>query len=252
MSKRRLVVANWKMYIDSPEEARRFASTFRKRARIFKGVDVVLAPSFPLVPVVAEILKGSTIKIGAQTVSEFEDAPHTGEVSAATLKHSGVTFVIIGHSERRAQNESDAVIHAQLERALLAGLTTVLCVGERERDAAGSHFSLIESQLAVLKNLPLRAIARIIIAYEPVWAIGKTAADAMKSAELREMSIFIKKTLAEQFDRAHALRVPILYGGSVEPDNAHALMAEGNINGFLVGHASADIGQFLDILRQCR
>ncbi|MDE1925267.1 MAG: triose-phosphate isomerase [Patescibacteria group bacterium] len=252
MNKRRLVVANWKMYIDSPESARRFATALRKKSRLYKGVDVVLAPAFPLLAVVAEKLKGSVIRLGAQTISEFEDAPHTGDVSAAMLKHAGVSFVIVGHSERRAQNETDAAVHAQLERALLGGLSAILCVGEKERDVAGSHFSLIESQLAVLKNLPHKAVSKIIVAYEPVWAIGKTSAEAMKGSDLREMSIFIKKTLAEQFDRVAALKVPILYGGSVEPGNAHSLMAEGDINGFLVGHASAEIDQFLDILKAIR
>ena len=252
MAKRRLVVANWKMYITSPEEARRFASTLRRKSRLYKGVEVMVAPAFPLLPVVAEKFKGSAIKVAAQAVSQFEDAPHTGDVSAAMLKAIGVPYVIVGHSERRATGETDEVVHDQLERALLGGLHAILCVGERERDAAGSHFSLIESQLAVLKNLPPKAVSKIVIAYEPVWAIGKTSAEAMKGAELREMSIFIKKTLAEQFDRAAALKVPILYGGSVEPDNAHSLMAEGDINGFLVGHASANVDSFLEILKAVR
>lgn len=257
MNKRALVVANWKMYIESPEEAKKFVSTLRKKSRVFSGVEVVLAPSFTLLPVVTGALKGSNIRVAGQTAAEFEGGAHTGFVSASMLRNIGATYVIVGHSERRRPpaggGESEQVVHAQLAAARNAGLTAILCVGEQERDAGGSYFSVITGQLnSALNKFPKSEAGRLVIAYEPVWAIGKSAADAMQPQDLREMSIFIKKTLADIFERKAALRVPILYGGSVEPENAHTLIVEGGVSGFLVGHASAELDSFVEILKSCK
>ncbi|MDO8548311.1 MAG: triose-phosphate isomerase [bacterium] len=264
MNKRgRLVVANWKMYIESPEEAKKFASSLRRKSRLFSGVGVVLAPAFTLVPIVAAALKGSNIRVAGQTVAPFDDVQgkaHTGSVSADMLKKIGATYVIVGHSERRAHStgsgqagETNEIIRAQLAVASNAGLTAILCVGEQERDAGGAYFSIIEQQInSALKGFPKIEAGRLVIAYEPVWAIGKNAGDAMRPQDLREMSIFIKKTLADIFERKAALRVPILYGGSVEPNNAHALITDGDVAGFLVGHASAELDSFIEILKSCK
>ena len=255
MTKRRLVVANWKMYLESPEEGKKFALSLRRKSRMFNSVEVVLAPAFTLLPAVSAALKGSSIKTAGQCVAQYDSGAHTGYISASMLKKIGAKYVIVGHSERRSkasgEGESEDSIHAQLVAASNAGLTAVLCVGEQERDPGGSHFSIITEQInSALKNFPKTETARLVIAYEPVWAIGKSAAEAMQPQDLREMSIFIKKTLAELFERPAALRVPILYGGSVEPANARALIAEGDVSGFLVGHASASVESFVGILKE--
>jgi len=260
MAKKKLIIANWKLYIEKPEEAKQFARALRLKTKIFSRAVVVVAPSYPLIPVVAAALKGSPLKIGAQAVSSFTGGAHTGYVSGALLKNSGVSYAIIGHSERRAQvldgvqaaGETDEVIAAQLRAAIAAKLIPVLCVGEREREQSGAHFSVIENQLrAALTGLPKKGIP-LVIAYEPVWAIGKTAAEAMKPADMREMAIFIKKTLAGIFERTAALHTPILYGGSVEEENAAALISEAEIDGFLIGHASAAVSSFAGILKACQ
>jgi triosephosphate isomerase (TIM) len=136
--------------------------------------------------------------------------------------------------------------------ALAAGLTVVLCVGEHERHPDGSHFQEVANQISrALSGLP--AIGRkLIIAYEPVWAIGKTAAEAMQGEELEEVAIFIRKILSETLGREAVAKVPILYGGSVEPANAHALIEQGGVQGLLVGHASANLDSYIEILKQCR
>jgi triosephosphate isomerase len=257
MSKKRLVVGNWKMYLESPEQAKHFAQALRKRARSFAGVEVWLAPSYPFIPAAVAALKGSKIKVGAQAVSPYDEHAHTGEVSATILKSAGASFAIVGHSEQRlsgqgAQGLSDELVHASLVRATSAGLTAILCVGERERDQAGSHFAFIEGQLRTAFAGAQSLSSRVIIAYEPVWAIGHGAADSMSPASVEEMVIFIRKTLAEILTRGAALRVPVLYGGSVEPDNAALLIDEGGVNGFLVGHASAALDPFIEILRSCK
>lgn len=240
------------MFVESPEAAKKFATTLRKKARAFAGTEAWLAPGFPLISPVAMALKGSTIKVGAQTISIHAEGAHTGEVSAKMLKVSGVSFVIVGHSERRAQGETDEAIRGQLVQALGAGLTAILCVGEAEREPDGSHWAQIANQISRALYGMAPATGRLIVAYEPVWAIGKSADEAMRGEELEETAIFIRKILSESLGREAVSRVPILYGGSVEPGNAGALMKEGGINGFLVGRASADIDSFIDILKACK
>ena len=169
------------------------------------------------------------------------------------LKAFGVSFAIIGHSERRAAGETNEQINSQLLRAQDAGIRAVLCVGERERSASGDYFEVLKEQLvSALSGSPKTMAAKLVIAYEPVWAIGKTAADAMKPSELRETVIFIRKTVADILGREALSRVAILYGGSVEGANAEALIAQGDVSGFLVGHASAQFDSFMEILKACR
>ncbi len=237
------------MFVESPEAAKKFVISLRKKARAYVGAEAWLAPAFPHVATVATALKGSSIKVGAQTISIHADGAHTGEVSAKLLKASGVSFVIVGHSERRAQGESDELVRAQLVAALSAGLTAVLCVGEIERLPDGSHFQEIANQISrALAGTPATG-NKLIVAYEPVWAIGKSAVEAMRGEDVEETAIFIRKILSEALGREAVSKVPILYGGSVEPANAATLIKEGGINGFLVGHASSDIDSFIEILK---
>ena len=243
--KKRLVIANWKMYMESPEEAKKFISTLKRKAASYEGVDAWVAPPFTMVPA----LRG--IKLGGQAVSAHAGA-HTGEVSADMLKEAGAAFVLVGHSERRAAGDTNADVHAQLAAAAGAGLSTVLCVGESERMPDGAHFTKIAEQLSSALDGAQSLASKLVVAYEPLWAIGKTAKDAMQPGEVEETVIFIRKTLADILGRKDALKVPILYGGSVEPENAAKLIADGGVNGFLVGHASADIDSFVEILKSCR
>lgn len=253
-AKKPLVVANWKMYVNTPEEAKKFLGSLKRKARSFAGVDVIIAPSFTLLPLVAAALKDSHIKTSAQSVSVFETGAHTGEVGAAMVKSFGAGFSVIGHSERRSQGESNEMVRAQMVHAAAAGITPILCIGESERDAAGAYLNTVATQLReALSGFPDRTgkkdgTPKLIVAYEPVWAIGKSAGEAMKPADVREMSIFIKKTLTEYFERKAAMRIPILYGGSVEASNARTILDDGDVSGLLVGHASASPESFIEIL----
>ncbi len=252
MAKKRLVVGNWKMYITSPEDASKFTVALRRKVRGVSGVDVFLAPPFTILPKVADTLSSSPIQVGAQTISAFMDEKHTGDISGVMLKKAGASFVIIGHSERRSLGETNELVHDQVLRAVESGLTPILCIGEKEHEEGGAHFNFIEQQLSsALKDLPPKAVKKLIIAYEPVWAIGKAAADAMKPQDLEQMVIFIKKVLADSLDRKVALSVPILYGGSVEAENAPSLLETG-ISGFLVGRASTDVDSFTQIITLCK
>ena len=243
--------------METPEAAASFAKELRAKMRSLTHVEVRLAPSFVLLPKVAEVLERSTVAVGAQAVSANHTGAHTGDVSAVMLKSVGASFVIVGHSERRALptggGESNEVVRVQLLEAAAQGLGVVLCVGERERDLGGDHFTVIKEQLtSALVNLPKKAISKIVVAYEPVWAIGKSAADAMKPQEVQEAVIFIRKTLTAILEPAAVRKVPIIYGGSVEAENAPALIKEGGVAGFLVGHASASLETFLPILKACK
>jgi triosephosphate isomerase len=253
MARKRLVVGNWKMYIQKPDEAHSYALALRRRVRGLSGVDVWIAPPTPLIDDVARVLESSPVRVGAQKVTHHTDPKHTGSVSAAMLKGVGASFVIIGHSEYRAAAGTNLKIRAQLERTIEAGLAPILCIGEEERGRDGEHFSVIEEQLtSALKDVPKNLLKKLVVAYEPVWAIGKHAEDAMKPAELQEMTIFIRKMLADLLDRAKALKIPILYGGSVEGENAGPLLKEGGVNGFLVGRASTTVDNFLAIISACK
>lgn len=242
------------MYIASQEDAKKFASGLRRKIALYKNVDVSITPPFTLLTATAAAFKGSVVKVGSQSISQFLDEKRTGEVSAAMVKVSGATFTIVGHSERRAmyttQSEGNNAVRAQIMRAIENNLTIILCVGEAERDAAGAYLSVVTEQLSsALDKLPVLKPGKLVVAYEPVWAIGKAAADAMKAPDLREMSIFIKKTLTEYMERSSALKVPILYGGAVEASNARELLVEGDVQGLLVGHASSSLESFIEILK---
>lgn len=236
------------MYVEKPETAKKFMTTLKRRTQLLSKTDVVIVPPFTLLPSLsASIGKNKNIRLGAQTISPFSEEKHTGDISAPMLKVLGVSVVIVGHSERRALGETDDMVRAQIKAVHNANMTVVLCVGEIERDAQGSHFGVIEAQLTgALKD---KTGGKLIVAYEPVWAIGKTAGEAMKPAELQEMVIFIRKTLADSMSREPALKVPVLYGGSVEDTNAPGLLKDGGISGFLVGHASVDVDSFLSIIQ---
>ncbi len=247
--KKPIVIANWKMYIEKPEVAKKFITTLKRHSALLSKVEVTIAPPFTLIPILSTLVTSTKgITLAAQSVSAYTEPKHTGEVSASMLRGCGVQTVIVGHSERRAAGESEVVIAAQLQASYKAQMNVVVCVGEIERDTHGSHFSLIEKQLSVVAG---HVKGKLIIAYEPVWAIGKSAGDAMKSSDIQEMVIFIRKTLVDILGREAALKVPIIYGGSVEGSNAHELLKEGGAGGFLVGHASSEINSFIEILQAC-
>ncbi len=251
--KKRLVVGNWKMYVGDGTAARSLLLALKRHEKNFKPVEIWITPPFPYISYAASLIGTSAIRIGAQSVSPFPEGAHTGEVSAAMLKNCGAAFTIIGHSEQRSRGMNNEDVHAALQQGTRSGLRAVLCIGEESRDEQGGHFEFLSDQLrTALRDIPQAAAGRVTIAYEPLWAIGKSAHEAAKPEIVRETSIYIRKTLAQLFDRSAALKVPILYGGSVEGENAAALLERGGIDGFLVGRASSDAKKLLDILTICR
>lgn len=241
-----ILVANWKNHPSSLLEANKLLSTLGKRATLYKKLSTYIAPPAAYFETVSKRAK----RFGALASQDIFFSPgnvtYTGVITPDILKSFGVKLAIIGHSERRNLGETNQVVAEKVQTALVAGISPLICIGEEVHDAEGNYFGFLEGQIrASLEGVKRKDDAvRLVIAYEPIWAIGKKAKDAMSSAELSQMVIFIKKVLSEIFGREAALRIPILYGGSVEASNAKSLLAETGARGLLVGRASLEAKSF--------
>jgi len=241
------IAGNWKMY-KSVAEARILARGLRAQLDAVSDREIAVCPPMTALVAVAEELKGSMIALGAQNAHWEKQGAFTGEVAAPMLAELGCRYVIVGHSERRQYfGETDETVNKRMQAVLSAGLVPIVCIGEtlQEREA-GATFSVIERQMkGGLKGLA--APTGIVIAYEPVWAIGtgKTATPD----QAQEVHSHIRKLYAQTFGDAAAQQVRILYGGSVKPDNMSALMSQPDIDGGLVGGASLEADSFTKIVR---
>ena len=245
MSKK-IVIGNWKMNPVSFKEAEKL---FVGSSKLIAGIKKTEIVACPPVLYLNKLKKHSRkLALGAQNVFYEESGAFTGEVSAEMIYGLGARYVILGHSERRAMGESNEDINKKIKSALSVGLTPILCVGEKVRDENHEYLNIIKEQLELdLKNVLRESLSKIIIAYEPVWAIGKNAVREATSAEFLEMKIFIKKVLSGTF--GVKAKVPrIIYGGSVNSKNSTSFLQEGEADGFLVGRDSLDPKKFLEII----
>jgi triosephosphate isomerase len=246
MSRRRLIAANWKMN-KAIAEAVAFVPPLRAALPRLASVDLALCPAFFSVRPVADALAGTSVAVGAQDLYWEANGAFTGEISSAMLRDAGATIVIVGHSERRhILGESDDVVARKLSAALQAGLLPVLCVGELlgERDA-GRARDVVERQLeAAFRGVSAELASRIVVAYEPVWAIGTGRTASPDDAQ--EMHAAVRRWLDGAIG-SDAQRMRILYGGSVKPDNAAGLIAREDVDGFLIGGASLDPASYIAI-----
>jgi triosephosphate isomerase len=246
-----LIAGNWKMYRggrSSVELAQGVVAFARELASAPRKIDVVVAPPFTALAAVAETIDGSPVTLAAQNLYPKPEGAYTGEISGPFLKDCGCTWVIVGHSERRQYfGETDAFIADKVAAALSSGLIPIVCVGETlEQRERGETLRVVKTQVEAFLDIIARASEAVAIAYEPVWAIGtgKTAGPA----EAEEVHAAIRTWLGTK-SAALADRTRILYGGSVKPDNAAALLACPNVDGALVGGASLDAGSFGAIAR---
>jgi triosephosphate isomerase len=244
-----VIAGNWKMY-KLLAEAVDTAVALKSVVANASHCEVVIAPVFTALKSVSDRLEGSNVKVAAQDcAAESKQGAHTGEVAAEMIKDAGCTHVIIGHSERRQlYGETNASVNAKTKSATQAGLTAIVCVGETlaEREA-GNAESVVKSQLrAGLEGLTVADTERIIIAYEPVWAIGTGKTATPEQAQ--EMHGVIRRTLAETHGNAVADAMRILYGGSVKPENIRELMSQEDVDGALVGGASLEAESFAKIV----
>lgn len=244
-----ILAGNWKMnQLASGVPA--FAEELTASLWIGAGEEAVLCVPFPLIPAVAAALKDTGLKYGAQDVSAHDAGAYTGEVSAAMLKDLGVSYGIIGHSERRAyHSESNELVNAKLKALLKNDITPILCVGESlEQRDAGQTLDFVASQVREgLKDITAGQMPGIVIAYEPIWAIGTGRTATAEQAE--EVCAHIRAVLGELFDADTAGRVSILYGGSMNGRNAAELLAQPDIDGGLIGGASLKPTEFAGMIR---
>jgi len=240
-----ILVANWKNHPGSLDEAKMLLGQLSRDSKFYKKLTLFIAPPFTYFESVSQRL-GNFGQLASQNISSLPLGNYTGQVTPDILKSFGVRLAIIGHSERRSFGETSEHVARKVKAALHAGITPLVCVGEISRDQDGEYFELLREQIKLsLADVNRKTGAsKLVLAYEPVWAIGKSARDAMVSADLSQSIIFIRKVLTDMFGRSIAERIPILYGGSVEPSNALALFRETGIRGLLVGHASLNAKSF--------
>ena len=249
MTRRIVVAGNWKMNKTATEARRLILALKHKLLGIDSRAEVVVCPPFVALETAVDAARGTAIAIGAQNAFWASDGAFTGEVSAEMLEALGVTHVILGHSERRSIfGESDEMVNRKLRHVLKGRLTPIVCIGENlEERAAGETANVLERQLSgSLDGIPTDLMPRVIVAYEPVWAIGtgRTASPELAN----DAHALIRRKIAAMVGGVTADAVRVLYGGSVKPENARDLMAQSDIDGVLVGGASLDADSFSAIV----
>ncbi|MBY0538422.1 triose-phosphate isomerase [Patescibacteria group bacterium] len=236
-TKHPVVIANWKMNPATQNEAKTIAKATVAIAKKNTHATVVACVPHIYIAEVKKTTGQGPLLVGAQNCHVDVKGAYTGEHAAMQIKDAGGNYVIVGHSERRKMGEGNELIAKKMLAATVAKLSPILCVGEEVRDTQGNFLTMIETQVVTaLSALPKSRLKDVIIAYEPIWAIGTGATATV--ADVEEMQMFIKKVLTKQFDRTIARHVRIVYGGSVNADNARELFTGSGVDGFLVGGAS--------------
>jgi triosephosphate isomerase len=244
-----IIAGNWKLYKTS-DEAVELVSNIMPLVKNVSDVEIIVAPVFTVLDIVKKTLGDSGLQLAAQDCFWEEEGAYTGEVSPRMLKDVGCTHVLIGHSERRQYfNETDEIVNKKIKAAINGGLTAIFCIGETlEEREAGRTFKVLEKQVKNgLSGIPVSNIKHLMVAYEPIWAIGtgKTATEN----QAQEVHKFIRGLLSGLYDQSIADMTRILYGGSVKPENIKGIMFQADIDGALVGGASLKADSFASIVR---
>lgn len=252
MERRKIIAGNWKMH-KTIGEAIQFIDSLIPLIPMVRGAksEIWIAPAFTAIAAAAKKAEGSSVRIGAQNMSDVDEGAFTGEISAKMLKEAGAQFVILGHSERRSHfNETDEHIHHKIKRALSENIPAILCIGESESEReSGRTQEILSRQLAIaLAGFSPNELSSLIVAYEPVWAIGTGKSATAEMAQETHKAIRFQM---EQLTSAQiAASLPILYGGSVKPANIKSLLEMPDIDGALIGGASLDVSSFSEMVLQ--
>jgi len=249
MPRTKFIAGNWKMYTTA-RSGRELAAAVVKGCAGWAGVRVAICPPFPYLNVVCEVVRGSSVALGAQNIYPADEGAFTGEVSPVMLKDVGCRYVIVGHSERRhILGETDPLINNKVRVALDSGLDVILCIGETSNQRkSGQTEAVLDGQIiGGLRGVTPEQAERLTIAYEPVWAIG-TGVNATPE-QAQDAHVFIRRQCADLLGPGVAENLTIQYGGSVKPDNAGSIMAQPDVDGALVGGASLKSDSFLAIVR---
>lgn len=228
-------------------EAKKIVSQVKKKTTKLRNVEIVFCPPFIYLQALAGMVKGKW-KLGAQNVFGEESGSYTGEVSGVQLRQFGVSYIILGHSERRNMGETDEMVNKKIISVLRARMVPVVCIGESVRNDHGEHLEFIKNQISkTFAGISKGSISDVVIAYEPIWAIG--AKEAMVPRDIHEMTIYIKKCLREMFG-LYASGVQVLYGGAVNPRNTSEIIRDGFVDGLLVGRDSIEAENFIEIIKE--
>lgn len=229
-------------------DAKKIVSSVNKLSTKLNNTDVVLCPPFIYLPKLVSNKKNGNVSFGAQNSYSEERGSYTGEISPIMLKEFGAKYVIIGHSERRAMGETDEIVSKKIALAIDIGLKPILCVGESEHDSHGVYLDTLKNQIKMsLQKVQKKYISELIIAYEPIWAIG--AKEPMSTSVINEMVIFVKKVVSDMYGHENGISIPVLYGGSVSFRNAADIVLNGGVNGLLVGRESINPEGFVELLK---
>jgi triosephosphate isomerase (TIM) len=251
---KKIIIANWKLNPQTPREAKMLFGAIKKMADRQTKVKTIICPPTIFLPLFSTRKKSQRLSLGGQDCFWETEGAFTGQISPAMLKYAGAEYVLVGHSEKRALGDDKEILRAKIKIALESGLQVVFCLGEMERDAGGRYLDILRQQL----NDGLGVITRknyfdkILIAYEPVWAIGCSAKTAETPEDFLHNSLFIRKEISILAGKERAMKMPILYGGSVNQKNAGDFLSVGQADGLLVGRESLRPANFGIILKQAQ
>ncbi len=255
--KKLLIAANWKMTPATVLEAKKKAHSFKNISKKYdkmRGssvrIEVLVCPPYPYISDLLNIFKKSSAQVGAQDISLYDGGSKTAEVGSTMIQSLGAEYTIVGHSERRAAGDTDEMVAVKLGQVLRTKMNAILCIGESERDNEAHYLEEIKRQMkASLARMSNSDFSRLVIAYEPVWAIGRTDNVALSGHELHQMVIYIRKVLKDLYNETVASQVKILYGGSVTPENTSDIIWNGEVDGLLIGRASFEAKSYDDICK---
>jgi triosephosphate isomerase len=248
--RQKIIAGNWKMNKDVDESAALINGLKESLKNVSDAVEVVLCPPYTSLTLASQLLRGNRLKLGAQNMHYEDDGAYTGEISGRMLRSIGCEYVILGHSERRTYfQESDSVVNRKIMKALALGLKPIACVGETldERERGLTQVVVSKQVRGILEGVPAEGLRRLVVAYEPVWAIG-TGKNATPQ-QANEVHKLIRDLVSKLFDQGASEGLVIQYGGSVKPDNATELLQQPDIDGALVGGASLKADSFAEIVK---
>jgi len=249
MNTKRIIVGNWKMNPSTFVEARKISRKIKRFAPDLAKTEVVICPPFPFIAGIVPRKEIKNFHMGSQNVSVEENiGPFTGEVSSSMLSNIGCEYVIVGHSEQRKKGDTDATVAKRMKHVLDVGMKAVLCVGESVRDDGGLYLEQLKNQIKnSFTDIPKKYAGNIVIAYEPIWAIG--AEEAMRPEQIYETSLFVKKVFSDVFGPENGIKVKVLYGGAVNFRNSVDIILTGKVDGLLVGRESVNVSGFIELLK---
>ncbi len=245
---KKILIANWKMNPTSTSDAKKLLKGYIKHTSAYRGVDVVMCPPAYFLRTLRDQYRGKGFLFGGQTISEHEQGSHTGDISLPMLLDSKCSHVILGHSEQRNEGETNQGVNKKIQLSLKSKVTPVACIGESDRDEDAGYLFFVKKQVTeIFKGLTPAQAKKVVVAYEPIWAIG--AKEPMQGHEMHQMVLFIRKVLTKLYSAKTAKDVAIIYGGSINESNVDDMNKNGFVDGLIIGRASLDPAQVAALAR---